>query len=75
MPTEEFELLKNDADLQCEPGPGGTLIFLDGDSYCVVGPNFVSIEESDDYAFGPSRDQALANYGRRRTLFPIVRPT
>lgn len=62
MPTEEFEMLKNDPDLQSEPGPGGTLIFLDGDSYCVVGPDFVDMDESDCYAFGVTREQAIANY-------------
>ena len=60
--TPEFEQLKNDPDLQAETGPGGTLIVLDGDSYCVIGPTFVSIEESDCYAFGDTRDQAIANY-------------
>lgn len=62
MPTEEFELLRNDPDLQSEPGPGGTLIFLDGDGYCVVGPEFVGLDEGDCYAFGATREQAIANY-------------
>ena len=26
-----------------EPGPAGTLIFLDGDSYCIIGPDFTSL--------------------------------
>lgn len=60
--TTEFELLKNDPDLQSERGPEGTLIFLDGDQYCVIGPDFVSMEESDCYAFGATRQQAIANY-------------
>jgi hypothetical protein len=63
--TPEFELLKNDPDLESESGPGGTLIFLDGESYCVVGPGFVSVEESDCYAFGDTREQAIANYAAR----------
>jgi len=63
--TPEFEQLKNDPDLQCEPGPQGTLIFLDGDSYCVIGREFVSIEESDCYAFGETREQAIANYAAK----------
>ena len=50
--TAEFEAIRNDPDLQAERGPGGTLIFLDGDQYCVVGPGFVSTEEGDGYAFG-----------------------
>lgn len=64
--TPEFEQLKNDPDLQAEPGSGGTLIFLDGDSYCVVGPEFVSIEENDCYAFGETREQAIANYAAKK---------
>ena len=66
MPTEEFELLKADPDLQSEPGPGGTLIFLDGDQYCVVGPDFVDLDETDCYAFGNTREQAIANYAARK---------
>jgi hypothetical protein len=65
MPKEEFELLKSDPDLQSEPGPGGTLIFLDGSGYCVVGPDFVNMDESDCYAFGSTREQAIANYAAR----------
>jgi hypothetical protein len=64
--TPEFEQLKNDPDLQSEEGPCGTLIFLDGNSYCVVGPDFVSLEESDCYAFGDTRQQAIANYAARQ---------
>ena len=63
--TPEFEALKNDPDLQVERGPSGTLIFLDGDQYCVVGPEFVSIEDSDCYAFGATKDEAIANYAAR----------
>ena len=60
--TPEFEALKNDPDLQAEPGPGGTLIFLDGEQYCVVGSGFVSMDESECYAFGTTREEAIANY-------------
>ena len=60
--TPEFEQLRNDPDLEATPGPGGTLIFLDGEQYCVVGPEFVSTEESDGYAFGATREEAIANY-------------
>lgn len=67
--TPEFEALKFDPDLESEPGPGGTLIFLDGDQYCVVGPEFVSIEESDCYAFGSTREEAIRNY---RSKFPTA---
>jgi hypothetical protein len=60
--TPEFERLKNDPDLEAERGPGGTLIFLDGDQYCVVGSEFVSTEESDCYAFGATKEEAITNY-------------
>lgn len=63
--TEEFERLKNDPDMQAENGPGGTLIFQDGGQYCIVGPDFISIEESDCYAFGNTREQAISNYAMR----------
>ena len=66
--TPEFEQLKNDPDLQSEPGPGGTLIFVDGGSYCVVGPEFVSMDESDCYAYGETIAQAIANYAARKAL-------
>ncbi len=66
--TEEFERLLNDPDLDAERGPGGTLIFVDGDQYCVVGPEFVSIEESSDhFAFGATREDAMANYAMKQT--------
>mgnify|MGYP001424793778 CR=1 FL=1 len=66
MPTEEFVSLKNDPDLQSEPGPSGTLIFLDGNAYCIVGPDFVDLEQSDCYAFGETREQAVANYAAKK---------
>ena len=63
--TPEFEQLLHDPDLQAQRGPGGTLIFQDGDGYCVVGPEFVSVEESDHYAHGETREQAIANYAAK----------
>lgn len=60
--TPEFERLKEDPDLQAERGPSGTLVFQDGDGYCVVGPEFVSVEESDCFAYGETRERAIANY-------------
>lgn len=63
--TPEFEELKDDPDIQAERGPEGTLIFQDGEQYCCVGPEFVSMEESDSYSFGASREEAIANYGMR----------
>ena len=63
--TEEFKAFKSDPDLQSEPGPGGTLIFQDGDQYCCVGPDFVSMEESDSCGFGTTREEAFANYSAK----------
>ncbi|MBX3296801.1 MAG: hypothetical protein KF762_13950 [Acidobacteria bacterium] len=60
--TLEFQMMLRDPDLEAERGPGGTLIFQDGGHYCVVGPEFVSMEESDCYAFGATRAEALSNY-------------
>ncbi|HMQ02784.1 MAG TPA: hypothetical protein PKD26_02605 [Pyrinomonadaceae bacterium] len=64
--TPEFVSLKNDPDLQAERGPGGTLVFIDGGQFCVVGPDFVSIDESDCYAFGSTRNEAIENFFRKR---------
>ncbi len=58
-------MLMNDPDVQSERGPGGTLILLDGDQYCVIGPDFVSMEESNCYAFGETKEQAIANYAAK----------
>ncbi len=60
--TEEFEVLLNDPDLESQRGPDGTLIFIDGGQYCVVGPEFVNMDESDCYAFGYTCEEAIANY-------------
>ena len=66
--TDQFEMLMNDPDLESSRGPGNTLIFLDGDQYCVVGPEFVSIEESDCYAFGSNREEAVTNYALKMSF-------
>lgn len=60
--TPEFERMKNDPDLESRPGPGGTLIFNDGEQYCIVGPDFVNMDESNCYAFGATIDEALSNF-------------
>ncbi len=65
MPTEEFKRLRDDPDMESEAGPAGTLVFRDGGAYCVVGPEFAGMEESGGYAFGDTREQALANYFER----------
>ncbi len=48
-------MLMHDPDLEATRGLGGTLMFLDGAQYCVVVPDFVSVEESDCYAFGSTK--------------------
>ena len=63
--TDEFNLMMNDPDLEKSFGPGGTLVFVDGDQYCVVGPEFISMEESDCYAFGSTKEEAISNYARK----------
>jgi hypothetical protein len=62
MPTEQFIQLRDDPDIECERGPRGTLIFSDGEGFCVVGPDFVDTTVSDCYAYGSTREQALLNY-------------
>lgn len=66
--TQEFEQMMHDPDLQSTRGPGGTLVFQDGEGYCVVGPEFVSVEESDCYAYGETREKAIANYAAKVRL-------
>jgi hypothetical protein len=60
--TPEFEIMLRDPDLEAERGPGGTLIFADGGQFCVIGPEFVSMEDGKYYAFGSTRSEALFNY-------------
>jgi hypothetical protein len=38
-------------------------VFMDGNAWCCIGLGFVSLQASDNYAFGESREQAIANYG------------
>ena len=63
--TAEFEALMHDPDLDATRGPGGTLIFIDGDQYCVVGPDFASVEDGSCYAFGATREKAIDNYAMK----------
>lgn len=37
-------------------------VYKDGDEWCCVGEGFESLQESDNFAFGDTRDQALENY-------------
>lgn len=64
--TPEFEMLMHDPDIESERGPGGTLIFRDGEQYCVVGPEFVNVEESDCFAFGATRQEAISNFALKQ---------
>jgi len=36
--------------------------FADGDKFCCVGEGFVNLQESDNYAFGDSFDEAIINF-------------
>ena len=36
-------------------------VMEDGDSFCCVGKGFVNLQESENYAFGNSRDEAIEN--------------
>ena len=36
----------------------------DGNAWCCVGTGFENLQESDNYAFGDTRDEAIENYGR-----------
>ena len=38
-------------------------VFKDGNAWICVGENFDNLQESDNYAFGDTREQAIANYG------------
>lgn len=37
-------------------------VFKDGTAWCVVGEGFENLQASDNYAFGDTRDEALAEY-------------
>ena len=39
-------------------------VYKDGGAWCCVGAGFENLQESDNYAFGDSRDEALENYSR-----------
>jgi len=36
--------------------------FLDGDSFCCIAPEFINLQESDCYAFGDTRQQAIDKF-------------
>ena len=64
--TPEFERLRADPDVEAEEGPGGTLVFEDGEGFCVVGPRFTGVEDGQDMAYGRTRAEAIANYAMKR---------
>ncbi len=37
-------------------------VMKDGNSFCVVGEGFENLQESDNYAFGDTKEEALQNY-------------
>jgi hypothetical protein len=38
-------------------------VFKDGDAWCCIGLDFENLQESDNYAFGESREEAINSYG------------
>lgn len=37
-------------------------VYRDGNAWCCIGLGFLDLQTSDNYAFGDTREQALANY-------------
>ena len=62
MPTREFELLKSSAEIDGELLEDGTFVFRDTGTYLIIGPDFKNIEHGDDWSWGMTRDEAIANY-------------
>lgn len=67
MSTKEFEDIKNDESLNAEQLADGTLVFKDGNAFLLIGPSFTNLAESEDFAVGDTKEQAIDNYaaGRR----------
>ncbi|PCI54177.1 MAG: hypothetical protein COB36_10835 [Alphaproteobacteria bacterium] len=38
-------------------------VMKDGDAWCCVGEEFINLQESDCYAFGDTKKEAIENYG------------
>lgn len=38
-------------------------VYQDGNAWCCVGLSFENLQESENYAFGDSREEAIASYG------------
>ena len=39
-------------------------VYQDGNAWCCLGTGFEDLQESDNYAFGDTREQAIENYGK-----------
>lgn len=39
-------------------------VFMDGNAWCCIGTDFENLQESEDYAFGDTREEAIENYGK-----------
>lgn len=39
-------------------------VIEDGDQFCCIGHNFIDLQSSTNYAFGDTREAAIANYKR-----------
>lgn len=40
-------------------------VMKDGDSFCCVGERFINLQESNNYAFGDTFEDAIRNYKRK----------
>ena len=40
-------------------------VFKDGNEFCCVGENFINLQESNNYAFGKTKQEAINNYGTK----------
>ena len=38
-------------------------VFQDGNAWCCIGEGFTNLQESNNYAFGDTRDEAIKGYG------------
>ena len=38
-------------------------VIQDGDAWCCVGESFINLQESDNFAFGKTREEAIQKYG------------
>ena len=38
-------------------------VYKDGNAWCCVGTGFENLQESDNYAFGDTKEEAIQNYG------------